>query len=186
MNKYQNDQQQTGVAITNTFNKYPQDYSGDTILKPNIDVHKANMADITFWDKAQRESMELDGITRDKNFMRDFMNPLAYKAVGAIKSFAAKTNNKQLAASVKYSEAKLKRMGEAAFIGACNSIAGILTTNAQALIPYGIEAQFITSFKADISTYTTMSAARRTKVGRNQTCHCHACSCYPKHVGFCA
>ena len=168
MNKQQYNKQQTGTTITSTFNKFQQDWQGDTILTPNIDVHNANMADIAIWEKNQRENMELDGITRDKNFMREFMSPLAFKAVGAIKSLASKTNNQQLASSVKYSEGELNKMGEAKFISTCNSILSILNTHSQALIPYGIDVQFITSFRADIASYTTMCSTRRTKVGETK------------------
>lgn len=159
----QSNRERMGDSVMNVLNENAPVYQSSPTFINHVDQHRDNLADVRNWKNKQAEGIEIKGMTRDKNALRGLMVIDALVIIAAIKALATDTENEELWASVDYSETKLRKSKETIFIADCTQVKNIATENAAALVNYGVMAQMITNFGADIMAFQTIMTKSRTK-----------------------
>ncbi|MEO5570674.1 MAG: hypothetical protein ABIT08_09795, partial [Bacteroidia bacterium] len=156
MNRKQKNSQEMGNSISQILTDHLLDYQGNPIVSTNAQKHQDNMAEIALNEQKQKDGMDIIGLVRDKNLLKELMGDDSMKIVKAIRALAAENNNNQLAASVDFTKTQLKREPDTEALADFKKIKEVADANAPALIAHGISVQFLVAYLADISAFDSI------------------------------
>jgi hypothetical protein len=156
MNRKQKNSEMMGMSTEQVLTDHATEYQGNPIVETNAQKHKDNMAEIALYEQKQLEGMDIIGLVRDKNLLKSLMGDDRMKIVKAIKALAAESDNNQLASSVNFTKSQLVHEADAAALADFNKINSVAVSNAAALLPHGISAQFLTNYASDILAFDSI------------------------------
>ncbi len=107
-------------------------------------------------DAAQQETLAITGITMDKTQARLALCNEAAGIAAAIFAYASSISDNEMKEQVNYPVSKLQNTNDELLIPVCNNILSIATTNAAAIIPYGVSAARVTAFEDIIEDYQNL------------------------------
>ena len=107
-------------------------------------------------DAAQQETLAITGITMDKTQARLALCNEAAGIAAAIFAYASSISDNEMKEQVNYPVSKLQNTNDELLIPVCNNILNIATTNAAAIIPYGVSAARVTAFEDIIEDYQNL------------------------------
>ncbi len=165
MNINQEDKFSMYYVVKNTCEKYQTTWTTNAVFAATYNLWVAKIPLIETNRDAQ--TLETTGITTDKTAKRAAMTEKTLFMENRLQSYANVVNNPELLESIKYSASDLKKARDTDVIGICNTVLAKATTNAAAILAYGVTAAMITELQAAITAYSTTLA--KPKAAKSQT-----------------
>jgi hypothetical protein len=117
----------------------------------------------------QQESLNITGITKDKNKWKVTLCESAADMAGVIYAYAVAISNDTLKQEVNYSLSALTKTREESLAARCQNIHDAAVANQTALLNYGITTAMITDLEAAIANFSAQTPKPRTAISQRKT-----------------
>jgi hypothetical protein len=115
----------------------------------------------------QQQVKQTTGIAADKSAAETTAIHTAIELTGLAKAFAAETKSLTLKQAVNYNLTGLMRLRDAVLVNTLTSIHDTLQTEVANLADYGITADTLNNFAADIEAYKSLLVAPKTNINQH-------------------
>jgi len=130
-----------------------------------VQAHTEFKANLTALELAvSRQVADITGHTKDKAAAEEKMIAKTLSVAGAVMALATVNGDNGLAEAMNLSPSELRRYRDSVVAQRCMGVHDAATTNAAALVAYGVAAADITDLKARIDAYVALIAQPRNMI----------------------
>lgn len=162
MNQVQENKMSMAYAVAQVLDENAAIWNGVPAM---VNAHSEFKANISATEMAvSKQVADITGHAMDKAAAEDSMIAKTLSVAGGVMAMATVNGDNGLAEAMNLSPSELRRYRDSVVAQRCMGVHDAATTNAAALVDYGVAAADITDLKTRIDKYVSLIAQPRTKI----------------------